>query len=222
MTPVDSWGHGLSRLTAWTEEHGHARVPQRFVEPDGFRLGKWVHNARSAYRARSRTMTDERIAVLERLPGWTWKARRSRDSSSGAAASDRPAAQPLPVADFDEQVGALAAARILRAWCTDRARSGGPVEFTEQMLADDAAFQQAVAQEAIRVSIAALVAVGQVRALTSEGAVLSWADLLTPARMDPGWLFQSLPGHPSTTLVPTDVLAAYEQIVDQTWQADSP
>lgn len=86
------WLEGYERLRCFCESTGHAAPPPSYVSPDGFRLGIWVANQRTAYRLRSRlnesldrrssyaigAMTPRRIACLEALRGWTWRPSESR------------------------------------------------------------------------------------------------------------------------------------------------
>ena len=62
-----------SRCERNVEREGHARVPAGHVEA-GFRLGQWVKVQRRSHP----TMSADRAARLEALPGWTWEARRKR------------------------------------------------------------------------------------------------------------------------------------------------
>ena len=79
---------GLEALNRYVETHGTARVPQGYEErddptaihgvgrsprTDGFQLGKWANKRRGEYR--KGTLGPERIALLEALPGWSWKPR---------------------------------------------------------------------------------------------------------------------------------------------------
>jgi hypothetical protein len=64
--------HGLGKLRAYADEHGHARVPASGVTADGFRLGTWVCNRRS----QRGQLSADRVALLEALPGRVWDARR--------------------------------------------------------------------------------------------------------------------------------------------------
>lgn len=56
---------GLSRLRAYSDAHGHARVAAKFRDADGHRLGNWAVWQR--HRARVGAMTDEQQAQLEAL-----------------------------------------------------------------------------------------------------------------------------------------------------------
>ena len=72
--PRDSkWEDGFRRLEAHARTHGDTRMVRTYVDPeDGYRLGAWAHNQRSAF---SRGRLDaERIARLNSLPGWAWDA----------------------------------------------------------------------------------------------------------------------------------------------------
>ena len=67
------WEENFTRLFAYAVEHGHARVPDKHVTADGFRLGGWVSGQR---RARKRgKLSAEREARLAGLPGWVWVVR---------------------------------------------------------------------------------------------------------------------------------------------------
>ena len=63
------WEEAFSRLARFVEREGSARVPNDHVE-DGFGLGSWTGNQRSANR--KHRLSAERIARLEALPDWTW------------------------------------------------------------------------------------------------------------------------------------------------------
>lgn len=63
------WESQFTRLQAWVVEHGHASPDQRVIY-QGTRLGAWVNKQRVKYR--SGTLTAERTARLEALPGWSW------------------------------------------------------------------------------------------------------------------------------------------------------
>ncbi|MGO9206546.1 MAG: Helicase associated domain protein [Candidatus Limnocylindrales bacterium] len=65
----DDWRIGVSRLRAFAEREGHARVPFSHIEM-GFKLGSWVNGRRTDHR-RDR-LSAERTAELEAILGWTW------------------------------------------------------------------------------------------------------------------------------------------------------
>jgi hypothetical protein len=205
-SPSRSWPDGLTLLMAWAEQVGHARVPQKFITPDGFRLGKWVHNARTAYRARTspvrgvRALSDERVALLEAVPGWEWNTRARRGGEETLAAED-----------FDARVATPVAVRALCQWLADRPR-GEP--FTEEMLGADARYQWLWQQETIRASLAALVASGYVRAATAAGAPLTWQEVVRAPVLDPSWTFGSAPGERASGRVPVEVATFYDEVAD--------
>lgn len=73
------WPEAFARLEAFSEEHGHAMVPDGTVR-DGFALGAWVTAQRLAHRRGE--LSGERTTQLESLPGWVWdgyEARRRRE-----------------------------------------------------------------------------------------------------------------------------------------------
>jgi superfamily II DNA or RNA helicase len=77
---ADQWEEGFSRVLAYVEQNGHARVPHSY-ELDGYRLGFWVTMQRG--RRTTGTLDEDRQHRLEDLPGWTWAPR----STSGRRAS---------------------------------------------------------------------------------------------------------------------------------------
>jgi superfamily II DNA or RNA helicase len=68
---ADAWEQGFTRLCAYAAREGHTRVPRRYAE-NGVNLGDWVGNQRASHRRGE--LSPERIAQLETLPGWTWRA----------------------------------------------------------------------------------------------------------------------------------------------------
>jgi hypothetical protein len=64
------WEEGFSYLQRFTTSEGHSRPPIAHKE-NGYNLGQWVGNQRSGRN----TLTPERIARLEALPGWVWAVR---------------------------------------------------------------------------------------------------------------------------------------------------
>ncbi len=63
----------LQRLTAYAEKYGHVLVPRRYVAPDGFNLGMWVHGQRGA-KSKGR-LSREQIEKLNEY-GFVWDANR--------------------------------------------------------------------------------------------------------------------------------------------------
>jgi superfamily II DNA or RNA helicase len=61
------WETGMAELLRFVEREGHVRVKRSYVQ-DGYRLGTWLHNQRTAVKAKQ--LSDERRRRLESLPGW--------------------------------------------------------------------------------------------------------------------------------------------------------
>jgi hypothetical protein len=67
ITFEERFQNGLARLRRFAEENGHCEVPLKYVEPDGYRLGSWVHRQQIKV-----LLTMDRIRALETVPGWRW------------------------------------------------------------------------------------------------------------------------------------------------------
>lgn len=72
---MERWKRGLAALRAYVAAHGTASPPQHAVQ-DGFPVGVWAHERRREHLKGS--LSPERAAALEALPGWQWNVRRSR------------------------------------------------------------------------------------------------------------------------------------------------
>jgi superfamily II DNA or RNA helicase len=66
----DPWEDGFARLQSYVEREGHSRVPQSYLDGDGYRLGGWASNQRRRYQ--QGVLEEERRRRLEALPSWTW------------------------------------------------------------------------------------------------------------------------------------------------------
>ncbi len=68
------WEIGVEHLRQYIEREGHARVPDGYTAPDGFKLGSWVVNRRQDYRKEK--LDASQIEQLEALHGtWAWSSR---------------------------------------------------------------------------------------------------------------------------------------------------
>jgi hypothetical protein len=69
----DSWFEKYEMVKRFAEREGHSRVPQSHKE-DGVALGAWV----TVQRGIRNTMSRERRALFEHLPGWSWEPHEDR------------------------------------------------------------------------------------------------------------------------------------------------
>ena len=66
---ADTWPDSLALLVAFVAEHG--RLPTQSESYRGVKIGKWIHTQRTD---RS-TLSPDRVAALEAVPGWVWAER---------------------------------------------------------------------------------------------------------------------------------------------------
>jgi hypothetical protein len=71
---TDQWEKGYIRLKEYVKREGNCLIHPKFIEADGFRLGKWV----VSQRTRKNTFSAVRRAQLETLPGWSWAVREDK------------------------------------------------------------------------------------------------------------------------------------------------
>ena len=62
------WDEGYGHLTTYVQAEGHAGVPKSYRTAGGYRLGQWV----GKQRGKKDSLSAERRAKLEALPGWVW------------------------------------------------------------------------------------------------------------------------------------------------------
>ncbi len=68
----DPWAIGYEHTEKYFQQYGDLRVPSGFVCDDGYRLGTWISNQRSAYNGSARKgLSVEQIERLERI-GMIW------------------------------------------------------------------------------------------------------------------------------------------------------
>ncbi len=75
---TDRWYEGFNILKKYVYREGHANVSAKHMEGD-FTLGIWVRNQKYSYTKQSygKKLSQEKIKLLESLPGWTWLSPRS-------------------------------------------------------------------------------------------------------------------------------------------------
>jgi superfamily II DNA or RNA helicase len=81
----DTWRRAITAALEYRSQHGHLRVPNRYVTEDGLRLGDWISGRRTD-RNRG-TLSAERVSALDQI-GMEWDARQANweDGISAARA----------------------------------------------------------------------------------------------------------------------------------------
>ncbi|OAI00630.1 hypothetical protein A1353_19530 [Methylomonas methanica] len=67
---TEQWEDAFGQLQSYVNLHGNAIVPNRYVTPDGFKLGNWIGSQRMCKS--KNLLSQDRVERLEALPGWSW------------------------------------------------------------------------------------------------------------------------------------------------------
>jgi superfamily II DNA or RNA helicase len=65
------WADAYGHAEEYVAQHGDASIPREYRSADGFKLGHWVKRQRDYFA--SGGLSEERIGLLEALPGWVWR-----------------------------------------------------------------------------------------------------------------------------------------------------
>jgi superfamily II DNA or RNA helicase len=71
----DDFNFGIIQLDQFIKENNHCRVPNKYVDKTGFKLGSWIANRRNDFI--KKRLNEERINRLENISGWVWSIRES-------------------------------------------------------------------------------------------------------------------------------------------------
>ncbi len=67
--PKIPWEQAYDVLRRYVEKNGTSRVPAKYIDEDGFKLGVWV----GTQRQKKSHLSKDRIEALEKLPEWGWQ-----------------------------------------------------------------------------------------------------------------------------------------------------
>ena len=78
--PSEEKLNGIRQLNKYVQENGNARPSARYIDKDGFNLGKWVSWTRTRYAKKE--LSSDLIKKLESFKGWVW-TRQEADYKKG-------------------------------------------------------------------------------------------------------------------------------------------
>jgi hypothetical protein len=70
----EHFDEGCTHLDEFIASFGHAKVSKKYIVPDGYKLGSWVHSRRQTFKKGK--MPQSQIDYLKSQPGWVWSTRR--------------------------------------------------------------------------------------------------------------------------------------------------
>lgn len=77
------WSDYYAAFLRYVADNGHARPPARFCTVEGMYLGQWTVDQRAAFRRG--LLSQERVRLLEEVPGWDWQPLTSPGQASSSA-----------------------------------------------------------------------------------------------------------------------------------------
>ena len=78
--PSEEKLNGIRQLNKYVQENGNARPSARYIDKDGFNLGRWVSWTRTRYAKKE--LSSDLIKKLESFKGWVW-TRQEADYKNG-------------------------------------------------------------------------------------------------------------------------------------------
>jgi superfamily II DNA or RNA helicase len=88
------WERGLAALRVYEKKNGDTKVPDRYVDDDGYNLASFVKSKRRQYEMSE--LAEERVKLLEAFSGWMWRPNEESWHRMYSAIKDRLASESLP------------------------------------------------------------------------------------------------------------------------------
>jgi len=76
-TSDENWETGFENLRRFIEENGHAKVPIKYKNNDGFKLGMWVNRQKNDVL----NLPQKKVSELDSLVGWNWVSREKESEN---------------------------------------------------------------------------------------------------------------------------------------------